>query len=244
LPGAFAPRAEFKPLAATPSNSPSGDPMPDELVSRLASDVAALKNLTRQLEAGREALVRDMRRLVERVERLERHQPPPRPPTGDLPPATESAPAIDLATVIWHREDVSAWDETSRIEEVTIEYPRNGNPNDGRVCFPHSMAGKWPVFNDEGNLGEGNVWVFGFVDGAWHAAPAEWLKPGQTCKRFTNETSTDDSSWGIGPHTKEPPMETWGPKSGEWIGLMVSCPARSDIRTKRERSDVYMVRWP
>ena len=95
--------------------------------------------------------------------------------------------------MIWHREDVSAWVETSRIEDVTIEYPRKGDPNDGRVCFPHTMAGKWPVFNDDGNLGEGNVWVFGLIDGVWHAAPAEWLKPGQTCKRFTNETSTDDT---------------------------------------------------
>ena len=216
--------------------------MPDERVTRLEADVTALKSLARQLEAGRVALVRELRELSDRVRRLEGQQPPPGP---ELPrPPGDTTPTVDLARVIWHREDVSAWVETSRIEDVTIEYPRKGDPNDGRVCFPHTMAGKWPVFNDDGNLGEGNVWVFGLIDGVWHAAPAEWLKPGQTCKRFTNETSTDDSSWGIGPHTKVPPLETWGPTSGEWIGIMVSCPARSAIRTKLERSNVYMVRWP
>ena len=57
--------------------------MPDERVTRLEADVTALKSLTRQLEAGRVALVRELRELSDRVRRLEGQQPPPGP---ELPP--------------------------------------------------------------------------------------------------------------------------------------------------------------
>lgn len=165
-------------------------------------------------------------------------EPPDEPPTD--PPPSDEAPVINLADVIWLHTDVSGWAETSRIDRVGIEYPKHGDPDNGTVCFPHTKAGQWPTFDN--GTGEGNVWVFGQIDGRWYAATCEWLKPGQTCKRFSNRTEPD--SWGIGPHTKKDPLKSWGPQSGEWIGIMVSGRARDGQRSIEERSNVCLVRWP
>ena len=120
----------------------------------------------------------------------------------------------------------------------------------GSSAPPHTKSGQWPTFDN--GTGEGNVLVFGNVNGQWYGACAEWLKPGQYCKRFTAQIGPPaDDNWGIGPHTKKDPLSSWAPKSGEWYGLMVSTRSRDSKRSLDaqgrevlERSQVYMTRWP
>jgi hypothetical protein len=120
--------------------------------------------------------------------------------------------------------DVSDWKITSEITSTSIGPP---------LCIEHTKSGRWPV--KEGT--EGNPWVFAKINGRWYGATYEWLKPGQTCK----SAATRDQ---IGPLTKKEPLESWKPRSGEVIGLMVSAPARTGQLTVAERSNVVLVRWP
>ena len=137
----------------------------------------------------------------------------------------------------------------ARIETVLITQRPDDNESAYRndnwiVSFPHTKAGQWPArTNPEGTKYEGNVCVFAQIGGRWYGDTAEWLKAGQTSKRFSNRTEGD--SWGLGPHTKHDPMNSWGPKRGEWFGLMVSTPVRDGVEGDVfERSQIYMVRWP
>lgn len=157
--------------------------------------------------------------------------PPPDPdPTPEPEPPGHLHPTFDQVTFL-HRPSVVTWSETSTILDVTF---------DGEfIEFPHTMAGRWPTWTDpDGSVGEGNVWVFGQVNGRWYAATAEWLRPGQVRKRLTA-----CCEWGIGPHTKREPLESWVPQPGEWIGIMVSGRARDSGFSVEERSQVFWVQW-
>jgi hypothetical protein len=145
--------------------------------------------------------------------------PPPAPPV----PAPGAAP-IDLTRVTWLDPNVSAWPETSQVTEATI-----GDPP---ICIRHTKAGRWPVKDGA----EGNPWIFVNLNGQWYAATYEWLAPGQVCKGITRDN--------IGSHIGRAPLSSWRPRSGEWVGLMVSARARFRADTVQERSNIVMVQWP
>ena len=142
---------------------------------------------------------------------------------------TGSADQLDLSKVNWLHTNVSNWVQTSTITGVSI-----GGPP---ISIEHTKAGQWPAINSGGAVVEGNPWVFVNVDGVWHAATYEWLRPGQTDKQI--------SAANIGAHIKQSPLDNWQPKSGEKIGLMVSTPARLGPEGPvNERSNVVLVTWP
>ena len=103
------------------------------------------------------------------------------------------------------------------------------------VCIRHTKANEWPALDVPPML-YGNPWVFVRIDGRWLAATFEWMRPGQECKGVTRLN--------IGPHTKQSPLSTWVPTSGETVGFAMSTPARSNLRTSNERSNIVLVRWP
>lgn len=238
----FVRRDQFQLLAQ--SEPPPPPQNEDDMTDAQWKELQAFMRNMRDAMGDLQEAVDDLR---EQFEETPPSQPVPTPPSSD-------APVIDLARVNWLYVDVSGWAETALIQNVTITKKPDDNKSGYRddnytVCFPHTKALKWPAWSDGEAAGEGNVWVFGFVNGRWHAGCAEWLKPGQTCKRFSNRTEKD--SWGLGPHVKKDPLKTWGPKSGEWIGFMVSTRARDSMRSVDadgrevlERSNVYMTRWP
>jgi hypothetical protein len=126
--------------------------------------------------------------------------------------------------VTWLHTNVARWAVTSQITRARIDDPP--------ICIDHTKAGRWPVKDGS----EGNPWIFVNLDGRWYAATYEWLRPGQTCKGIHRDN--------IGAHIKRPPLDSWRPRSGETVGLMVSARARVNADTVRERSNVVMVRWP
>lgn len=124
----------------------------------------------------------------------------------------------------WLDVDVSRWPVTSTLKGVSF---------DGLLCMPHTKAGQWPVVNGV----EGNPWVIVNIGGRWYASTFEWLRRGQICKGINADN--------IGPHTKNDPLRSWRPKSGELVGFMVSTHARwSADSPVQERSNIVMVRWP
>ena len=132
-----------------------------------------------------------------------------------------------MSEVRWLHENVGEWDVTSEITDIRIDHDS--------ICIEHTKAGRWPRRNG----GEGNPWVFANIDGTWYAATYEYLRSGQICKHITRR-----GEWGIGPHTKRPPLEGWVPRRGELVGFMVSTFARDSTRTSNQRSNVVMVEWP
>jgi hypothetical protein len=148
--------------------------------------------------------------------------PPPAPPPPGPPPA--GAEPINLAQVTWLHTNVSGWAVTSQITSASI-----GDPP---ICIRHTKAGQWPVRDGL----EGNPWIFVNLDGRWYAATYEWLRSGQICKGIHRDN--------IGAHIERPPLDSWRPRSGETVGLMVSAHARSGSPTVRERSNIVLVRWP
>jgi hypothetical protein len=148
----------------------------------------------------------------------------------EAPPSVPTNPADELvlSAVTWLHADISEWTQSSTITAVRIR--QTG------LCVQHTMAGRWPVYVDGGVAGEGNPWIFANIGGQWYGATFEWLRPNQECKGITRLD--------IGPHTKRSPMATWVPAHGETVGFAMSTPARSNLRTTNQRSNVVLVVWP
>lgn len=224
-----------KPTAQTPPPPPPPNEDDD------MAEIDALKTRVTTLESTVKA-------LAARVAQLE-DQPEPGP-TPEPEPQPPGAPVIDLAAVTWlGKASPLAFPVTVEITNVTFRQKADDGStpyqdDNWDLCFPHTRLGEWPTYdNGQGVIYDRNICVFGFVNGRWYGDTAEVVKAGFTCKRLTNRTERD--SWGIGPHTKHEPMRSWGPKSGEWFGLMVCTPVREGaIGDVRERSNVAMVQWP
>jgi hypothetical protein len=126
--------------------------------------------------------------------------------------------------------NITNWKVNSTV--TGVRFPGGGS----QMCIFHTAAGKWPRFRQNGALGEGNPWVFAFINGFWYGGTFEWLRPGQQCK--PNITRTN-----IGPHVKRSPLSRWAPRSGEKVGFAMSTPARDGTRTNNSRSNIVMVTW-
>jgi hypothetical protein len=142
---------------------------------------------------------------------------------------------FNLSEVNWLHTNVTNWAETSMITEVNI--------TSNEVAIYHTKAGKWPrtgeIFPDDPNGDiEGNAWIFAFVNGRWHGATWEWLRPGQQNKLV--------EAWEFGEdQIRRSPLDiSWMPRSGDRVGFMMSTPARSNVYTINERSQVFMTTWP
>ena len=152
-------------------------------------------------------------------------------PTETFRTPDENADAIDPKQVVWLHTDVSDWEVDSEVTGVTI------TPHE--VCVFHTAAGTWPTSEPigPGEL-EGNIWIFGFVNGRWYGATWDWLRPGQECKGATAEEFGADQ-------IRIPPLDaSWVPRSGDRVGFMMSTIARSADRAGELRSNIAVVTWP
>jgi hypothetical protein len=147
---------------------------------------------------------------------------------------------FNLSEVNWLHTDVSTWEENSRITEVNI------TPTE--VGIYHTKAGEWPVSRSvfppdaeypDGAPIEGNAWIFAFVNGRWHGATWEWLRPGQQSKSV--------KAWEFGEdQIRRSPLDiSWMPRSGDRVGFMMSTIARTNLRASQNyRTQVFMTTWP
>ena len=138
---------------------------------------------------------------------------------------------LNLSQVTWLHANISGWTASSTVTGVTL--PGAG----GTMCIFHTQAGAWPLYVDNGVEGEGNAWIFANIGGQWYGGTFEWLRPGQQCKPVITREN-------IGPHVKQSPLSSWVPQSGEVVGVAMSTPARSNLRTSNQRTNVVLVTWP
>lgn len=148
---------------------------------------------------------------------------PEAPPVPNPTPEPEQDELLDLSKVKWLHTNVSKWSVTANLKSVKV--------GPSTITLGYDKASVWPAENDV----NANPWVFVNLDGIWHAATWEWLRPGQTTK---NLIAVD------GSHIKVPPLDTWHPVSGETYYFMVSGLARSTQRNVLERSNLLKVVWP
>ena len=155
--------------------------------------------------------------------------PDPDDPNPNPDPGTNAPsggwPSEITGTIKWLHTDVSSWPVTASL---------TASVGGSTINFPYSKANVWPAVDGV----NANCWVFVKLNGQWYAATFEWLRRGQTAKpKGVLDGSMDD-------HIKVSPLSSWDPHSGERIGIMVSGLARTQLRSVRERSNVYMVTWP
>ena len=155
--------------------------------------------------------------------------PDPDDPNPNPDPGTNAPsggwPSEITGTIKWLHTDVSSWPVTASL---------TASVGGSTINFPYSKANVWPAVDGV----NANCWVFVKLNGQWYAATFEWLRRGQTAK----PKGVLDGS--MGDHIKVSPLSSWDPHSGERIGIMVSGLARTQLRSVRERSNVYMVTWP
>ena len=166
--------------------------------------------------------------------------PTPPPPAPPPPPGGGAADEINLSQVNWLHTNVSNWAKTSTVTGVTVV--------PGEICVYHTAAGHWPFSTDVfpvepgdppgGGPIEGNIWIFGFINGQWYAATWDWLRPGQECKHESAHTLGADQ-------IRIPPMDaSWIPRKGDTVGFMMSTIARTSLRAGTERTNVVLFTWP
>lgn len=145
----------------------------------------------------------------------------------------ETADQINPSQITWLHTNVSNWNMSSLVTNVTI------TPT--QVCVFHTAAGQWPisteVFSDGAPI-EGNIWIFGFINDRWYGATWDWLRPGQQCKSVTADEFGAEQ-------IRIPPLDgSWVPRAGDTVGFMMSTIARFGSLAGEERSNIVLVTWP
>lgn len=127
--------------------------------------------------------------------------------------------------ITWLHTDVSSWPVTTKLDARIAG---------GFINFGFDKTRVWPAVGGV----NANTWVFVKLNGQWYAATFEYLRFGVTSRPVGVLDGT------LGDHIKQSPLDTWRPRSGERIGLMVSGLARAQARNVSERSNIVMATWP
>ena len=147
--------------------------------------------------------------------------------------------AIDLSRVVYVRgPNVANWPRTALVTAVEQD-----GADPGPMCIRWENSTFWPdvPFFGDPNFGVyANQWYFANIGGTWYGGAGEWLyRGGSICKN-------GQGTFTIGPDSGfAPPFNTWAPKVGELVGLMITSPARQypSMRSVDERSQVVLVPW-
>ncbi|HVO30793.1 MAG TPA: hypothetical protein VMV18_08655, partial [bacterium] len=137
--------------------------------------------------------------------------------------------------------DISNWAQTGTI--IAVEQDGN-DATGGAMCISFWTSDNWPsipFFGDPTVPIFANQWYFAYIGGVWYGGPGEYLRSDRDaiCKS------------GQGTHTIGPdggwiaPMNTWVPQPGEYVGYMISTPARNwpGLQTINERSNIIVQPW-
>jgi hypothetical protein len=159
--------------------------------------------------------------------------PPPAPGPGPGPgPGPAPGDEMNLNDVQWVKGvHIGNWAVTSTLTSVTT----NGED----FCTHHTKSGQWPVlgfFDIPDVWVEGNQIMIAKIGNTWYGGAGEWLRPGQVCKHVGGHV-------GQSVYYDAPPLQSWTPRRGETVGVLVSTPSRSGQWGTAERSNVRMIVW-
>lgn len=185
--------------------------------------------------------------LVNDATRNSSPEPAPKPAPEPAPkPASEPTTVVNPGTldeslkgVQWSNSsaDVSGWpiDPNVKIRGISLSKDMiNFDMNDRNwpsQCLRDFF--KAPATEDC-NVSDGNAYIFVNLNGQWHGATWEWLRPNQKSK-FKSA---------IGHGLKEGPLKGWEPKRGDSLYFMISGHARLGARTKEIRTNIFPFTWP
>lgn len=146
--------------------------------------------------------------------------------------------AIDLTTVVWHSSpNVADWPITSEITELGLR--------SGALHLRHTKEDVWPDVPFETTTQEATLYVFVNINGQWHGAGAERIRPNQRDKPEPSRVSDWIAEWLYNPQLWGP-MAGYHPQPGELVGLAIAAGIgrAADTKIVAERTPVYLIAWP
>lgn len=168
--------------------------------------------------------------------------PVPTPvPTPTPPPTPTPEPDMntEYASFSWDRaefnkctEEVGEWPAVIRLEDAYVP-----EPNTKGIVTEWTNSRDWPSTDPGPGPGlVGNCAIVAKIDGTWRVATYDWL-------RYPDQDAKDESLTSVRrEQVNEAPWTTWQPQVGEVVGLFVCAPARTGVRTVRERSAIAWVK--
>ena len=128
--------------------------------------------------------------------------------------------------------DVASWPAVLRLEDAYVP-----EPNVKGIVTAWSNSRDWPSTDPGPGPGlVGNCAIVAKIGGTWRVATYDWL-------RYPDQDAKDESLTSVRlEQINEAPWTTWNPQVGEVVGLFVCGPARTGVRTARERSAIAWVK--
>jgi hypothetical protein len=167
--------------------------------------------------------------------------PDPRSSPDSTPNANLNPDELDdsLREVQWSNNsaDISGWpiDPNVKIKGISLSRDMIVFDMDDRNWPSQSLRDffREPATKDR-NDSDGNAYVFVNLNGQWHGATWEWMRPNQKAK-FKSA---------IGHGLKDGPLKGWKPKKGDCMYFLISGHARLGARTKQIRTNLFSFTWP
>ena len=144
---------------------------------------------------------------------------------------------IDLNACVYHNSpNVASWPITSDFQSLAFDRQE--------IRFVHSKSGQWPVVPFETTTQEGTIWLGVNINGRWHCAGAERIRPGQQAKSLT--TPYDMVVGWLYDANRWQEMTSHRLQAGEVVAMWITS---GDMRSQmnpgpRERTQVRLVRLP
>lgn len=160
-------------------------------------------------------------------------------PTPQPQPDPGGSMNTEFATFSWAKAtyhkcagDVGEWPAVLRLDDAYVP-----EPNTKGIVTAWTNSRDWPSTDPGPGPGlVGNCGIVAKIGGTWRVATYDWL-------RYPDQDSKDESLTSVRhEQINEAPWTSWAPQVGEVVGLFVCCPARTGVRTKRERSGIAWVK--
>ncbi len=134
--------------------------------------------------------------------------------------------------------NIPSWKVTSQLSSVSV--------SPGQICMPHSKAGQWSVFPEPGSgvRVEGNPYIIANINGQWYGAFFEWMEVNGRCKSMSSNPPASTTATQMPNHIHVAPFNTWVPKKGETVYIMVTSLAWPGLDVDHERTRAVKVIWP
>lgn len=165
--------------------------------------------------------------------------PVPTPPTPPILTPEPPTMNTEYTSFSWSRaafnkcsEEVGDWPAVIRLEDAYVP-----PPDVKGIVTEWTNSRDWPSTDPGPGPGlVGNCGIVAKIDGTWRVATYDWL-------RYPDQDSKDESLTSVRlKQVNEAPWLTWRPQVGEVVGLFVCAPARTGVRTVRERSAIAWVK--
>lgn len=151
---------------------------------------------------------------------------------GETPPPAEAGGDLDLTKVIFLNPSPLNFPVNAEITSATVSGNRRVTVTFRKPGYTRSGNGKV----------DGNIWVFGKVNGQWYAGTFEWLLTGAT--QWSKNLEWEGGQAPFVQVEQKPLSDQFRPQEGETVYFMVSSMTRAGIVPGAQgRSNPFKATW-